>query len=1478
MQASPPTVGQSVWLKKLADGVNTNSYNNNFVSLNAAEPSLGLPPGYSTTNPLSTYFFPVFANIDSYKDSRKFTGYNSLFINGDNLTVPNLSAARLSAVEDSIFGKNVLIGQDLTVYGNISAQGDILYRRVIRTISRSLSVVSQGAGPAAYIYQTSGPGAVASFVAGNNTEVLHVGNYNVFQTPKVGINTSTPNVELTVNGSISSNSLVYVPSGNSNQWNSVFSTVYSHSAVWENFYPNIQSNFSRLSTQAFFLDRTNYAIKPTLGQNIATGEFSSILGGKNNNTNDKCNTFILGSNIVADKQDFTYVNNLESKNSICGNFFGDGSNLNGIKSPYTFGNTVLQSIKPLSGNNQVTQDFANVLGGCLNTSKNYYSTIAGGYSSTASGTYNFIGNGRLNITNGSYNIIVGGNNNQTYGNHSNVLGGSFNRIAAYCSTIVGGINNVINGAFGFIAGGQNNYISPNLENISILGSNITLNSVSPENTTYVNNLTSQGLVYDRNGNSTNWNAAYTGFTNISLSSNKWNSTYTTVCANSASWQNPISYGDTVYAKISSAPFTLNVTTSSIYPLRGNNLVTGNLSFIGGGSANDTKGFANTFIFGSNLSAVKANYVYVNNLSSQGLVYANGGSSENWNSVYSTVCANSAKWDGLYNYVDTNFLKLSASPFVLNLATSSIKPQLGNNIASGVLSFIAAGSGNDTRNFRNTFILGSNLSAYNEDFTYVNNLSSDGVIYDKKGSSNNWNSVYSTVCANSSVWGGWYDYVISNFLKLSAEPYTLISATSSIKPSQGTNTSSGYMTFILGGSGNNTNNQVNTFIVGSNLKASKPDFTYVNNLSTCGAICGNFYGNGENLSLNSNNIKGITYKYGTATGSIIPISGVNVADGIFSNIGGGCKNYTVGKYSVIVGGCNSTASGCYSVIGGGESNCICQGVNYGSHASIVGGKNNMIYGKDSTIAGGAYNTSSGYYAVIGGGKWNNTSSAYSFIAGGQKNSSNNQVNTFILGSGLSAHRPDFTYVNNLSTNGLLYDLNGDSNHWNSVYSTVCANSATWGGGATKDYVDTTFLKLSASPFVLNIATSSINPKFGGNLATGLLSFIGGGSANDTKFLNNTFIFGSRLSADQLNFTYVNNISSQGAVCGTFYGDGYNITNLNIPAYGLAGDIPYVYGSNAHSIKPKDGINTSSGLYSVVAGGNHNSASGNYSNINGGGFNCASNTSSVVAGGIVNCSTGYSSFIGGGNHNCATGGSVGGTVVAGGAYNCSTGSLSFIGGGLTNTASGYYATIGGGYGNCASGDDYSTVAGGGFNTASARYSIVAGGGRNCATGIGSNVVGGCRNIASGACSSILGGANNNTNSQTNAHIIGSGITASQADTTFVNNLIASGYMVGSVHTTVLTPSDTTYNLALIDNGGVVVTKSTTTMTINVNNATTYPAGYQVTILQNGSARAQIAGLGGITINQANNYTKLTKQYAAATLVYDGTTWVIFGDLAV
>ena len=56
---------------------------------------------------------------------------------------------------------------------------------------------------------------------------------NVIFLTSVGVLTETPNVELTVNGSISSNSVIYDETGNSLEWNSVFTTVSAASSKWE---------------------------------------------------------------------------------------------------------------------------------------------------------------------------------------------------------------------------------------------------------------------------------------------------------------------------------------------------------------------------------------------------------------------------------------------------------------------------------------------------------------------------------------------------------------------------------------------------------------------------------------------------------------------------------------------------------------------------------------------------------------------------------------------------------------------------------------------------------------------------------------------------------------------------------------------------------------------------------------------------------------------------------------------------------------------------------------------------------------------------------------------------------------------------------------------------------------------------------------------------------------------------------------------
>jgi hypothetical protein len=119
-------------------------------------------------------------------------------------------------------------------------------------------------------------------------------------------------------------------------------------------------------------------------------------------------------------------------------------------------------------------------------------------------------------------------------------------------------------------------------------------------------------------------------------------------------------------------------TNIIVPLNTNE------SFVAGGSGNNTSGLTNIFILGSNITAPLANYTYVNNLSSQGIVAANGGNSNNWNSAYGTVNSLSGnwqnthgtvnslsgRWESAYTYVNANSGIEADQEAVTTLVTSS----------------------------------------------------------------------------------------------------------------------------------------------------------------------------------------------------------------------------------------------------------------------------------------------------------------------------------------------------------------------------------------------------------------------------------------------------------------------------------------------------------------------------------------------------------------------------------------------------------------------------------------------------------------------------------------------------------------------------------------------------------------------------------------------------------------------------------------
>jgi hypothetical protein len=642
-------------------------------------------------------------------------------------------------------------------------------------------------------------------------------------------------------------------------------------------------------------------------------------------------------------------------------------------------------------------------------------------------------------------------------------------------------------------------------------------------------------------------------------------------------------------------------------------------------------------------------------------------SANWQAgaaVNTYVQGNSATFDSSYNV--TVYAKLSAQPYTLNRILSSIKASnVSSNVASGNFSTVLGGSNNISSGSSSVIAGGGSNTASGLYAAIVG------------GTGNN-------VSGNYSVIGGISNAVTGNYS-------SAIGGTANIVV--------GDCSATLGGT-SNTLSGCNSFILGSNIILAANNTTAVNNLSSAGSVCGVFFGNGANIT-DVLHASDIVYTKGCCTGSITPVSGANTASGQYSIVGGGTGNVASGDYSFIGAGESNIASGRDSTVVGGTCNCIT-----GLGSNIVGGYCNTASSNYSTVAGGKSNTASGNYSGIGSGIGNTASGKYSFtvgnnniasgncsaVLGGKNNSTNSQYNTFILGSNIKATLPNFTYLNNLSSSG-----------------SVCANLF-FGDGT--NLTSTTYIY---GRDCTNTATNSIIPKLGNNTASSRYSFVAGGSGNDTKGYANTFILGSTLSASCANYTYVNNISSQGC----FVTANGNSNNWNAAATAV---IPN--SANWNSAYNKQAYTLSNPITATITtlyGGN--SACGCFSAI-------SSGTSNTIAG-----------------------------------------SGSFIGGGTCNSVNGFNSSVVVGLYNTSS-SCYSAIIGGTSNSSLSALSVVAGGAFNTASGYASFIGGGQSNIASGNNSVVLGGTLNSTNRYCNTFILGSALSASCANYTYVNNLSTQG----------------------------------------------------------------------------------------------------------
>lgn len=139
------------------------------------------------------------------------------------------------------FSGPVKFDGNVTIFGDLSCSGTQTFQNTIFSTTSAVSVVHVGSGPALWV-GNDGTGDIASFYdIDSNVEVFHVGGNNgTF--PNVGVKTSTPNVDFTVNGVISASSIIYDATSNSNQWGSVYSSFNAQSAANASVYSNVNSN------------------------------------------------------------------------------------------------------------------------------------------------------------------------------------------------------------------------------------------------------------------------------------------------------------------------------------------------------------------------------------------------------------------------------------------------------------------------------------------------------------------------------------------------------------------------------------------------------------------------------------------------------------------------------------------------------------------------------------------------------------------------------------------------------------------------------------------------------------------------------------------------------------------------------------------------------------------------------------------------------------------------------------------------------------------------------------------------------------------------------------------------------------------------------------------------------------------------------------------------------------------------------------
>jgi len=383
---------------------------------------------------------------------------------------------------------------------------------------------------------------------------------------------------------------------------------------------------------------------------------------------------------------------------------------------------------------------------------------------------------------------------------------------------------------------------------------------------------------------------------LSNASGNWQSTYTTVTANSAAWNSsPLGY--TIFREVSSTASpnnSVNVYALSVFSPSANVDVA--LCAKGTGATlaqiptNDNVGGAKRGNVATDWQKERSDATQV----------ASGPASTIGGGYNNTASGSTATIAGGGNGVASG-IQSTIGGGTLNVVSGTQSTIGGgyDNSASNDKSTVGGGHQNRTTGYASTIGGGYSISA-------TGNYSMVG-----GGLSNTVSQSYATIGGGTSntasqtattVGGGQGNTASNTYAFVGGGYQNTASGYSSVVVGGSGNTASGIYSFIGGGVNNSNGGLTNTHILGSNLTATLSSYTYVNNISAPGVVTSN--------NALFNNLTGINTRVTNITG---------VSARFESIIGGGGSNTASGYYSTVLGGDSNTASGSYSFIGGGYFN-------------------------------------------------------------------------------------------------------------------------------------------------------------------------------------------------------------------------------------------------------------------------------------------------------------------------------------------------------------------------------------------------------------------------------------------------------------------------------------------------------------------------------------------------------------------------------